>query len=232
MDHISTGSPILEAATDPDFDACTAFTRAEEGGYVDDPRDSGNWSDGLVGSGLLIGSNMGVGAPALVQWLADTDVTAETMRMLTPAIYGAIARANYWNPMSCADMLPGVDLMLFDFGWNRGIDASIRLIQRVVGVPDDGICGRATLHAAHSRNGTALIDALSAAQTDDYRNLENFGIYGRGWLARTDCRHAAALLQARTALFPQARAARHHKSTPGNAGRDTPRHQSSAAPSN
>ena len=42
------------------------FVVREEGGYSSDSRDGGNWSSGRVGVGTLIGSNMGVGAPALI----------------------------------------------------------------------------------------------------------------------------------------------------------------------
>lgn len=178
---------------DHEFEVCTAFTRLEEGGYVDDPRDSGNWTGGAVGVGLLIGSNMGVGAPALAVWLQGTDVTAATMRTLPAAIYNAMARARYWTPMSCADMPAGVDLMLFDYGWNRGVGSSIRLLQQVLNVEEDGICGQATVRATHARQCADLIEEMADRQNAAYRALHNFQVYGHGWLARTDRRREAAL---------------------------------------
>ena len=103
------------------FEICTAFTRAEEGGYVDDFRDSGNWTSGHVGQGSLIGSNMGVGAPTLVAWMGvGASATAEQMRKLTLSTYEAIARCKYWIPLGCPMLPAGLDLMMFDFAWNRG----------------------------------------------------------------------------------------------------------------
>ncbi|WP_419729517.1 glycoside hydrolase family 108 protein [Lichenicola sp.] len=176
-----------------DFQACSVFTRMEEGGYVDDPRDTGNWTGGAVGAGVLIGSNMGVGAPALASWLKTTAIGVDTMRGLSLSIYGAIARAHFWNPMSCADMPPGIDLMLFDFGWNRGPGTSIHLLQAALGLHQDGVCGPVTVRAAHMRPTTSLLQTLADAQIGSYRSLHNFAIYGGGWLARSRRRHAASI---------------------------------------
>ncbi len=78
------------------FTSCSAFTRAEEGGYVADRRDSGNWSSGHVGQGMLVGSNMGVGAPALLAWIGSgAQLTAEKMRTLSLSTSEAIAQHNY-----------------------------------------------------------------------------------------------------------------------------------------
>ena len=111
------------------FASCSAFTRAEEGGYVADSRDSGNWTGGQVGNGDLVGSNMGVGAPALAAWMGPgARVTAEQMRKLALSTYEAIARCKYWSPLECATLPMGVDLMIFDFGWNRGVTTSLNLL--------------------------------------------------------------------------------------------------------
>ena len=116
------------------FAPCCAFTRLEEGGYVSDPRDSGNWSGGRVGDGVLIGSNMGVGAPALIDWLGrGVRVTAEQMRKLPLSTYEAIARCKYWTPLDCSKLPAGLDLMVFDFGWNRGVLSSRDLLGQCLG---------------------------------------------------------------------------------------------------
>ncbi|WP_428394123.1 glycosyl hydrolase 108 family protein [Lichenicoccus sp.] len=115
------------------FETCLAFTRGEEGGYVADPRDSGNWTSGQTGQGVLVGSNMGVGAPALLDWMGPgASVTAEQMRSLPLSTYEAIARSKYWTPLGCAAMPSGLDLMAFDFGWNRGPGTSLALFARCI----------------------------------------------------------------------------------------------------
>ena len=179
---------------DTSFTAALAFTRTEEGGYTESAEDSGNWSSGVCGHGTLIGSNMGVGAPALVSWMgARFEVTSAYMRALPATTYQAIARARYWRTMGCDTLPAGLDLTVFDFGWNRGDGTSVRLLQGMVGATMDGDCGAGTLAAVAAYGPTSnLIADLCAAQTSSYHALANFEAYGAGWLARTKRRAAAA----------------------------------------
>ena len=232
------------------FELCSTFTRMEEGGYVDDPRDSGNWSSGHVGQGTLIGSNMGVGAPALLAWEGTgTRLIAEQMRHLSQDTYKAIARTKYWTPLGGAVLPAGVDLMSFDFGWNRGIATSLsimiqclaidkhqairlqpaaivqailtisssvillhiaptglQILQKAMGVLADGVLGKETAEAFAERRDLrimAIILALSTAQVRSYRQLTTFPVYGKGWLARTARRQAAALSAAHQAVVDE-----------------------------
>ncbi|TLU72673.1 glycosyl hydrolase 108 family protein [Lichenicoccus roseus] len=137
-----------------EFAACTAFTAAEEGGYVCDARDSGNWTSGICGTGSLVGSNLGVGAPILERWFGtSTRVTTALMRALPPATYQAIAMEFYWQPMQCARLPAGLDLMVFDFGWNRGCTTSVNIFLRSLSL------GAACLQAP---DGDAVAAALLA----------------------------------------------------------------------
>ncbi len=229
------------------FASCLVFTQAEEGGYVADRRDSGNWTSGHVGDGVLVGSNMGVGAPTLLAWMGpDGIITAELMRNLRFSTYEAIARCQYWEPLGCGAVPEGIDLMLFDYGWNRGIATSlnslaeclnvlregsslttsatvadalqqisaaallrqlardgVRILQRMLRVPDDGLAGPQTTAAFGTRRDLrviALILALSAAQVASYRLLANFAVYGEGWLARAARRQTTAVFLAQQAM--------------------------------
>jgi lysozyme family protein len=137
-------------------DTVRRFVVHEEGGYSGDARDGGNWSSGRVGVGALIGSNMGVGAPALIAWLGHS-VTASFMRALPDSIQSAIFTARYWTPLA-GDALPaGLDLMLVDFGWNRGTVTSARLLQQLLGVDADGAIGPDTLAAIAISETAALL---------------------------------------------------------------------------
>ncbi len=175
----------------------TAFTRREEGPYTDDARDSGNWSTGITGHGRLIGSNMGVGAPALIAWLGPkVAVTAVTMRQLSITTYLAIATAKYWRPLSCDSLPEPVALMVFDFGWNCGISTSARILQEALGFMGDaldGDIGPGTLHVMAGVNAIdGFVTKLGNLQEAHYRGLYNFDIYGKGWIARTERRKLAA----------------------------------------
>ncbi len=80
----------------------------------------------------------------------------------------------------------------------QGISISAMLVdvvafQKALGVIEDGELGPHTREAfAQLPAGEALMVALYAAQVRDYRRLDNFEIYGDGWLARTWRRFSTA----------------------------------------
>ena len=131
-----------------DFAAASAFTRAEEGGYSNRADDGGNWTGGIVGAGQLIGSNMGVSAPTLVDWLGIEAATQpDAMRELAVETFEAIARGRFWAPLGCDALDAPIALMVFDFGWNAGVGCSSRLLQTALGMrgPEvDGAIGPVT----------------------------------------------------------------------------------------
>ncbi|HET6607063.1 MAG TPA: glycosyl hydrolase 108 family protein [Rhodopila sp.] len=148
----------------------TAFTEAEEGGYTNDPLDSGNWSSGQTGIGTLIGSNMGCGAPATIAYMAKAQpgflVTAAWMRALPRAVYDGMARTEYWVPLQ-GDRLPaGLDLACFDFGWNTGIGSAAKRLQWLIGAVQDGQIGPRTLGLVASCSLAPIARALSQASAE------------------------------------------------------------------
>lgn len=192
------------------FTSCSAFTRAEEGGYVADSRDSGNWSSGHVGQGTLIGSNMGVGAPALLAWIeGGGQLTAEKMRTLSLKTAEAIARHNYWTPLGCGALPAGIDLMAFDFGWNRGIGTSLSVMIECLELkphrtstthPADiasafqaASTGSMLRHISSDR--VQILQRALGVQVDGVAGRETVGASG----ARPDLRGVAAILALSTA---------------------------------
>lgn len=165
-----------------DFHKCLEFTLGEEGGYSDDPHDSGNWTGGSVGVGELKGTKFGISAASY----PDLDIKA-----LTIATAGEIYRKDYWHPIN-GDKLPaGLDLMVFDFGVNAGTFESATELQRIVGVATDGDIGPITLKACKDYKGDLLL-ALATAHDQHYESLSDFDRYGDGWINRvTACLRTA-----------------------------------------
>lgn len=167
-----------------DFADCAAWTEGMEGGFVDDPRDPGG------------ATNRGVTIHTLSAW-RKAPCTVQDVQALTSAEANAIYRAWYWAPVNGDGLPAGVDLMLFDYGVNRGVHTSSVLLQSVLGVPADGDIGPftlGTLQQVIDKNGIGpTIDKIQNAQADAYRTLAEFPIYGKGWLRRTALRRAHAL---------------------------------------
>ncbi|MET0528261.1 MAG: glycosyl hydrolase 108 family protein [Microvirga sp.] len=170
------------------FDACLAFTLAQEGGYVDDPADPGG------------ATNMGITLATFQHWDHDPMLGPADVRGMTRQTAAAIYRALYWNALQ-GDLLPaGVDLSTFDFGVNAGTRRAAEMLQEVLEFPPDevdGSVGPETLRAASKADATAVIRDLAERQTAYYRGLAEFDRFGRGWLDRTERRQQAALAMLR-----------------------------------
>ena len=169
---------------DPNFAACLAFTLREEGGFVDNPDDPGG------------ATNLGITLATYRTYADDPSAGVGQIQDLSQMIAGRIYRMEYWNPIR-GDALPaGVDLSVFDFGVNAGIYGSARLLQRALGFEGDavdGCIGPETLGAAAKADPRTVIGALYTLQSDYYRGLDEFDVFGQGWLNRTAARREAAL---------------------------------------
>lgn len=166
------------------FDTCLDFTLKAEGGYSDNPADSGG------------PTNMGITLATYRQWSDNPNLGALQVRDMSERTARAIYRSLYWNPLR-ADALPaGVDLSVFDMGVNAGIWASARLLQRALGFTGeevDGCVGPETLGAAAKCDARTLVNDLAERQTTYYETLSDFPTFGTGWLNRTKARRDAAL---------------------------------------
>ncbi|MBP0443160.1 glycoside hydrolase family 108 protein [Roseomonas sp. SSH11] len=165
------------------LEACLEWVLRAEGGFVNHPADPGG------------ATNMGITRRTLAEF-READVTVDDVRALTRAEAREIYRALYWNPMRCAELPAGIDLMVFDFGVNAGPRRSLRMLQRCLGVAADGAVGPITLAAAGACRAPELIARLAEERLAYYRGLSSFGQFGRGWTRRVDDARQAALAMA------------------------------------
>jgi hypothetical protein len=155
------------------FDRCVQIILRHEGGFADHPRDPGG------------ATNFGITLNTLRDWREDPNLTADDVRNLTKREAIEIYRARYWLPMRCNDLPPGVDLSVFDFGVNAGPSRSVKTLQRVLGVKDDGSVGPITLAAIGAVAPHQIVESFAEARLAFYQSLSTFDTFGRGWTRRT-----------------------------------------------
>ncbi|OUJ17073.1 glycosyl hydrolase 108 family protein [Acetobacter sp. DsW_063] len=113
---------------------CLSFTELREGLYQCRRNDAGNWTGGRIGVGKLIGTMRGISAPVLVEWLGSKAIVdADVMKALSQQAARDIAISRYWRPLWCDRLLSGVDLMMFDYGFNAGVYGALACLADVVG---------------------------------------------------------------------------------------------------
>lgn len=134
------------------IDNLAQFILSFEGGFVDDPQDSGG------------ATNMGV---TLRTWKSqgydkngDGKIDIADLRRITEEDAVRILKLNYWNRWQ-ADRIENQSVanLVVDWTWNSGA-YGIKIPQRVLGVETDGIVGEKTLSALNAASPKDLFHSL------------------------------------------------------------------------
>lgn len=151
---------------------------AREGGgtYTNAPSDHGGPTKYGVTQAALAAYRM---APA----------TPEDVQALTEAEARAIYRRDFFvRPGFDKVPDPATQVLLMDWGVNSGPGIAIRALQRLLGVPNDGVLGPQTLLALSGLDAAKLYRRLAAARVrfigDLLHNDPSQLVYARGWLNR------------------------------------------------
>jgi len=149
----------------PVFDAAVAGVLAHEGGYQCRSDDSGNWTGGAVGSGVLKGTKYGISAasyPALDIAGLSEDAARD------------IYLRDWWQRLGLDRLPAAVAAKLLDAAVNTGAGPAVTALQRALRacgrpVVEDGRLGDETAAAAQAADGIG--PALREALAGHYRLL-------------------------------------------------------------
>jgi lysozyme family protein len=96
-----------------------------------------------------------------------------------------IYRTDFWEQSLASTTSGPLAFQLFDCAVNSGTRQSIVLLQRALGVSDDGVAGPKTREALASINGsTALSIRFLAARLRFMTGLSGWEYFGKGWARR------------------------------------------------
>lgn len=158
------------------FDKCFARLIGHEGGFTKDSRDKGNWTGGAVNVGQLKGTKFGLSAMTY----PDLDIENLTL-MKAREIYfrdwWLKAGANYLN----SDMV----YQMWQFAINAGMGNARRVLQRAVGVVDDGDIGAVTIEAIKKMDAKDIPLLFFKYMIKHYTATSTWATYGKGWMNRT-----------------------------------------------
>ena len=149
---------------DKNFAKAVLVVLENEGGYSNDPNDPGGET------------KYGISKRAYPN---------EDIKNLTLEKAKMIYRRDYWDAMKCGEMPYSVALQIFDHGVNAGIDTSAKMLQRLVGVVQDGKIGKLTLGAVKGQTEGVLSQKIGVARIIGYTKMANWGIYQNSWITRT-----------------------------------------------
>lgn len=159
------------------FDISLGRVLKHEGGFVNDPLDSG----GIT--------NLGVTKRVWEEFVGHP-VSEADMRNLTVEKVSKLYKQRYWDRVQ-ADKLPkGVDYVVFDFAINAGVGRAVKTLQSTVGATPDGIIGNGTLASVNAMDAKELVNQYSDARVDFYQGIvarrPDQARFIRGWLNRVE----------------------------------------------
>ena len=155
-----------------------------EGGYVNDPLDSGGMT------------NLGVTKRVWEEFVGHP-VSEADMRALTPEIIAPMYKMKYWNSSYCEVLPKGLDYVVFDFAVNAGTGRSVKTLQQAIGCVADGVIGPKTMAAINDAEPKDLITKFSDARADFYQGIvarkPDQARFIKGWLNRVEDARKLAL---------------------------------------
>ena len=154
-----------------------SFVQREEGGYVNDPSDSG-------------GATMaGVTQNTYDLYRKSKNYETRPVRYCTRLEQSDIYEG-IWKDCKASELPKGLSMMHFDFAVNAGNNQAAKVLQRSVNVADDGIIGPVTMKAVQGSNIEETILRYAAERRKFYNALvakrPKDAKFLNGWLARTD----------------------------------------------
>lgn len=149
------------------FDEVFERVIGHEGGYVNNPKDPGgetNWG--------------------ITKTTAQANGYLGAMKSMTKNQAKEIYRKAFWERAKCSQYNSAIGFQLFDAAVNHGIGNAIRMLQRAVGVADDGVVGQMTLGAINQKTLDDVLVLFNAQRLEFYAKLSTFPTFGRGWIRR------------------------------------------------
>jgi lysozyme family protein len=146
---------------------CETREQQRKVGYVNHPADPG----GETKFGIAKNANPNV------------DIEALTLDQAKQIYF-----TKYWKAISAENFDSRLSFCMFDAAVNHGVSAAAKMLQRAVGVDDDGIIGRITLGAIKKFNSAELCDIILKSREELFysivRRKPSQKIFLKGWLNR------------------------------------------------
>jgi lysozyme family protein len=142
-----------------------------------------SWVISAEGGGKLVSDTGGA-----TRWGISSDAHPDVhVESLTREQAETIYYERYWQPLHANALPPAIALVAFDAAVNVGVVRAVKLLQTILRVTVDGVCGPETVAAAkvaHRVETLAAVIELRLRYYDGLGRMETYAPYVYGWRMR------------------------------------------------
>lgn len=146
-----------------------------EGRFQKIEGDRGNWTGGAVRKGILKGTKFGISAMTY----PDLDIIN-----LTVDDAKAIYYRDWWLELGMDKWKPALAYQMFDAAINHGMYNASRMLQRGVGVTDDGKVGPNTRGAVNAMDLSDVLMCFLSERLEFMTYVGTWDDFSKGWARR------------------------------------------------
>lgn len=142
-----------------DYQELVPIIKKWEGGFVNDPSDSG----GATNKGVTLST---------FRSFYGSNKTVEDLNKLSDTQWLHIFLNGYWNKCQASNINnQSIANIFVDWAWGSGPVTAIKQVQKIVGTDVDGIVGQKTLDAINKKDPQTLFNAIKKARIEFVENL-------------------------------------------------------------
>lgn len=142
-----------------DYQKLVPIIKKWEGGFVNDPSDSG----GATNKGVTLST---------FRSFYGSNKTVEDLKNLSDTQWLHIFLNGYWNKCQASNINnQSIANIFVDWAWGSGPVTAIKQVQKIVGTDVDGIVGQKTLDAINKKDPQTLFNAIKKARIEFVENL-------------------------------------------------------------
>jgi lysozyme family protein len=173
------------------FDEAQKLVKTVEAGYSDDRGDTGNWIT-IPGYGQrFVGTNHGISAPILQEYLGRYP-KKEDMMNLSYQTALKIYKSKYWNEQNLSEFSnQSIANIIYDGCVNQGQSAMRSLMRDLyskngIEIGDDDPFAKSSIEKINKLNQSKLFNTIKDLRGGLYRQAATWKRHGEGWMNRLE----------------------------------------------
>lgn len=176
-----------ETSQKSDFKMAQSIVKSVEAGYSDDRSDSGNWIE-IPGAGQrFVGTNHGISAQTLKEYLGRYPKKEDMMNLkYSDAL--KIYKKNYWDAQNLSEFKnQSVANIIYDACVNQGVPGTAEILRQALsenGLDVDNPYSTSSIKLINKLDQKKLFDSIKKFREIRYRNARTWDVHGEGWMNR------------------------------------------------